>query len=58
MTSAQVFRSASDPLEITVHTNWPSIEQARAYAASPDLKATMQKARVVSQPDVTSLESQ
>jgi heme-degrading monooxygenase HmoA len=56
-TGFQVFRSAADPLEITVHTKWPSLEQARAYATSPDLKAGLQNAGVVSQPDVAFLES-
>jgi len=56
-TGSSVFRSASDPLELTVHTQWPSLEQARAYAISPDLKNAMQKAGVVSQPEVAFLES-
>jgi len=56
-TGYTVFRSAADPLEITVHTEWPSVEQARAYATSPDLKAGMQSAGVVSLPDVAFLEA-
>lgn len=56
-TDFRVFRSAADPLEITVHSEWPSIEQAKAYGASPELKAAMQKAGVLSQPDVAFLES-
>jgi hypothetical protein len=52
-----VFRSVSDPLDITVLTEWPSVEQARGYAASPELKAAMQNAGVVSQPDVAFLET-
>ena len=57
MTSARVFRSAADPLEITVHTEWPSADQARAYVTSPDLKAGMANAGVLSQPDVGFLEA-
>ena len=56
-TGYKVFRSAADPLEITVLTEWPSADQARAYATSPDLKAGMQNAGVVSQPDVAFLET-
>jgi quinol monooxygenase YgiN len=56
-TGYRVFRSAADPLELTIHTDWPSLEQARAYATSPDLKAGMQNAGVVSQPDVAFLET-
>ena len=55
-TGYSVFRSASDPLELTVHTQWPSLEQARAYAISPDLKSALQQAGVVSQPEVAFLE--
>ena len=56
-TSFQVYRSAADPLEITVLTVWPSVEQAKAYATSPDLKQGMQNAGVISQPDVAFLET-
>jgi heme-degrading monooxygenase HmoA len=57
MTGDRVFRAASDPLEITVHTEWPTPDQARAYATSPELKAGMQNAGVVSQPDIAFLEA-
>jgi len=56
-TGYSVFRSASDPLELTVHAQFPSLEQARAYATSPDLKNAMQKVGVVSQPEVAFLEA-
>ena len=56
-TGFQVYRSAADPLEITVLTTWGSVEQAKAYATSPDLKAGMQNAGVISQPDVAFLEA-
>ncbi len=56
-TGYTIFRSASDPLELTVHMQWPSLEQARAYAASPDLKNAMQNAGAVSQPEVAFLEA-
>jgi quinol monooxygenase YgiN len=55
-TGFRVYRSAADPLDLTIHTEWPSLEQARAYATSPDLKAGMQNAGVISQPDVAFLE--
>jgi heme-degrading monooxygenase HmoA len=57
MTGVRVFRSASDPNEITIHSEWPSIDQAKAWATSPDLKAGMQNAGVISQPDVAFLEA-
>ena len=56
MTHARVFRAAGNPNEITIQTEWPTIDQARAYALSPDLKQGMEKAGVASQPDVAFLE--
>jgi quinol monooxygenase YgiN len=52
MTSARVFRTAANPNEIVVETEWPTLEHAQAYAASPDLKTGMEKAGVTSQPNV------
>jgi quinol monooxygenase YgiN len=56
MTCARVFRTAANPNELVVETQWPTIEQAKAYATSPDLKAAMEKAGVTSQPEVMFLE--
>jgi quinol monooxygenase YgiN len=56
-TSFQVYRSAADPLEITVLSQWSSADQAKAYATSPELKSAMQNAGVVSQPEVAFLEA-
>jgi hypothetical protein len=56
MTGARVFHAAGNPNEITVQTEWPTIDQARAYALSPELKQGMEKAGVISQPDVQFLE--
>jgi hypothetical protein len=36
---------------------WPSAENAKAYATSPELKSAMQNAGVISQPDVAFLEA-
>jgi heme-degrading monooxygenase HmoA len=55
-TGSQVFRTAADPNEIVILTAWPSIENARQYAMSPDLKDAMQRAGVISQPEVLFLE--
>jgi quinol monooxygenase YgiN len=51
-TGHQVFQSPNDPNEITIFTEWHTIEQAKAYAASEDLKEGMKNAGVTSQPDV------
>ncbi|HLO31312.1 MAG TPA: antibiotic biosynthesis monooxygenase family protein [Anaerolineales bacterium] len=55
-TGHQVFRSPSDPNEITILTDWRSLEQAKAYATSPELKDGMKNAGVISQPDVMFLD--
>jgi hypothetical protein len=57
MTGQSVFRTAADPNEIIIITEWLSVEHARAYATSPDLKSGMQAAGVVSQPNVLFLEA-
>jgi len=55
-TGQQVYRSPSDPNELTVITDWHDISQARAYAQSNDLKEGMKNAGVISQPDVMFLD--
>jgi heme-degrading monooxygenase HmoA len=55
-TGQQVYRSASDPNDLTILTGWQSLEGARAYAQSPELRDAMQRAGVISQPDIAFLE--
>ena len=55
-TGQQVFRSPSDPNEITILTDWRTLDQAKAYATSPELKEGMKNAGVTSQPDVMFLD--
>lgn len=47
-----VLRGADDPNEIIVLFEAHDLEGARAFAASADLRDTMQKAGVVDKPDV------
>ena len=51
-TAAQVFQSPSDPNEITVITDWPSVDVAKAFVTSPTLKETMMRAGAISQPEI------
>jgi quinol monooxygenase YgiN len=51
-TGHQVFQSPNDPNEITILTEWKNVEQAKNYGTSNDLKDGMEKAGVISQPDV------
>jgi quinol monooxygenase YgiN len=54
-TGYQVYQSVSDPNDITALTDWPTVEAAKAFAASPSLKEAMKNAGVISQPEVTFL---
>lgn len=54
-TGHKVFQSPSDPNEITILTDWKTVEQAKTYATSNDLKEGMKNAGVISQPDVAFL---
>jgi heme-degrading monooxygenase HmoA len=55
-TDFRVMQSVDDPREVTIFLDWDSLERARRFAASDDLKQTMQKAGVVGDPDVRFLE--
>ena len=55
-TGQQVYRAATDPNDITILTSWQSVEGARAYGQSPELREAMQRGGVISQPDVAFLE--
>jgi heme-degrading monooxygenase HmoA len=55
-TGQQVYRTSSDPNEIIILTDWHNLDEARAYAQSPELKEGMQHAGVTSQPEVLFLE--
>jgi len=49
---ASLLRNADDPNEIVIITEWDSLEKARKFAQSEDLKKTMQQAGVIDKPDV------
>ena len=51
-TGAQVFQSPSDPNEITIITDWPSVDAMKAFATSPALKEAMKRAVAISQPEI------
>ncbi len=54
-TGFQVLRSASDPNDLTVIMDWPSVDAAQAFATSDALREKMKNAGVVSQPEMTFL---
>ncbi len=52
VTSDGVYQSADDPNDVTVYHEFPSIEAAKAFASSDDLKAAMAELGVVGAPQV------
>ena len=49
---SRVFQSCDDPRDITIISDWDSVEHARRFVASDDLKAAMKKAGVAGEPDI------
>jgi len=52
----RLLRNADDPNEMVVIFEWDSLEKARKFAQSEDLKKTMQRAGVIDKPDIYFLE--
>jgi heme-degrading monooxygenase HmoA len=51
-TGFQVLKSTSDPNDITIIMDWPSVDAAQAFATSDALKEKMKDAGVISQPEI------
>jgi quinol monooxygenase YgiN len=54
--AAVIYRNSDKPNEVVVLTQWPNKDAARKFASSEDLKTVMQRAGVMGQPDVVTLE--
>ena len=52
----RLFRDAEKPNHVTIVLNWDSHENAKKFMDSQDLRSTMEKAGVVSQPEVSFLD--
>ena len=52
----RLLRNASDPNELVILLEWADLAQARAFAASDDLRQAMARAGVADRPDVYFLE--
>jgi quinol monooxygenase YgiN len=48
----EVYRSIENPNDVTVMNDFKTLEKAKAYAASPELKAAMVKAGVTGTPQI------
>ena len=47
-----IFQSASDPNEVFILLQWDTMENLREFTQSAELKARMQRAGVVGQPEI------
>ena len=52
----QILRQGNGSNEIFAMFKWDNLDNARKYAASPELKAAMERAGVVGKPDIYFLE--
>lgn len=52
VTAGTVYRTADDPAEITVTHEFGSVDAARAFAASDELKSAMSEAGVAGPPTI------
>lgn len=50
--SASVYRSADDPNDVTVMLEFETVEAAKAFASSPELKDRMELAGVAGPPTI------
>ncbi len=48
----RLFQSVDDPRDVTLLLDWDSVEHARKFMGSEDLRGRMQQAGVVGDPDV------
>lgn len=52
VTAAGVYQEDGNPTNVTVYHHFDSIEAAKAFAASAELRETMQKAGVAGEPTI------
>jgi heme-degrading monooxygenase HmoA len=53
--SDQVYQNAEDPNQLVIVFKWDSVENAKKFTQSPELKAAMEKAGVAGPPVITFL---
>jgi len=54
--SYKILRQGNGSKELVALFEWDSLDNARKYAASPELKAAMERAGVVGKPEILFLE--
>ncbi len=56
ITAAKVHRDHADPNLVTIVMSAPTVDTAKAFAGSPDLKQAMQKAGIDGPPEIRFLD--
>ena len=54
----EVYRDPQDPNDVTIVNRVATIEGAKAYGTSPELKAAMQNGGIVSEPSISFLQDE
>ena len=52
----QLFQGVDDPRDVTILLDWDSIEHARRFMGSEELRSRMRQAGVVGEPDIRYVE--
>jgi len=52
VTAQASYQSATDPKDVTITHNFASVEAAKAFASSAELKDAMQEAGVIGEPSI------
>lgn len=55
-TGCRIFHTVDDPREVVLFLDWESVEQARKFMTSDDLRKAMQQAGVEGPPEVQYIE--
>lgn len=51
-TGSRVLQSVDDPRDVTLVLDWQSVESARRFMASDELRTTMKEAGVLGEPEI------
>ena len=54
-TGGELFQGADDPNEVVIRFSWDTVENARAFSSSDNLREVMAKAGVLGQPTIVFL---
>lgn len=54
----ELFQAAGNPLDVTILFHWDTVDNARKFSESPDLKTTMERAGVTGPPQIQFLQNE